>query len=229
MSPLLARAAPKLAGQRGDNLIFLRPMSEGLPHHAENPQQKQVGIFISVLAVIMAVVSAVTNQQANQTLAKKVESSNGFAHYQAKRQRSFVNEIELKRIEFELAGTPSEAQRKLVEAQRGEIVKENDKYKKENEGILAKAKADETAAEVAGHKHHWFEISEICLHIAVVLCSLVLLTEMAIFLRLGIVATVAGVAIAGYAHFGSHSHPSHEAAQDGHAPAAAKPAGASGH
>jgi hypothetical protein len=202
-------------------------MSEGLPHHAENPQQKKVGIFISVLAVIMAIVSAVTNQQANQMLAKKVESSNGFAFYQAKRQRSFVNDIELKRIEFELAGTPNEGQRKLVEAQKADIGKENAKYKSENEGILAKAKADQVAAEVAEHKHHWFEISEICLHIAVVLCSLVLLTEMAIFLRLGVLATVAGLAIAGYAHFGNHAH--HAAGEEGHAPAAAKPAGASGH
>lgn len=201
-------------------------MSEGLPHHAENPQQKQVGIFISVLAVVMAIVSAVTSQQANTTLAKKVESSNGFAHYQAKRQRSFVNEIELKRIEFELAGVPSEAQRKLGEAQQAEIGKENKKYKEENEGILAKAKADDAAAEVAGHKHHWFEISEIFLHIAVVLCSLVLLTEQKIFLRLGLAITVAGLAIAGYAHFGNHSH---HAPEDGHASAATKPAGPSGH
>ena len=201
-------------------------MSEGLPHHAENAQQKQIGILISVLAVIMAIVSAITSQQANRMLAKKVESSNGFAHYQAKRQRSFVNDLELKRIEFELAGAPSEAQRKLVEAQKGEIVKENDKYKKENEGILAEAKANAAQAEVAEHKHHWFEISEICLHIAVVLCSLVLLTELRIFLRGGIVVTVAGLAIAGYAHFGNHSH---HAAEVEHAPAAAKPAGASGH
>ena len=201
-------------------------MSEGLPHHAENAQQKQIGILISVLAVIMAIVSAVTSQQANRMLAKKVESSNGFAHYQAKRQRSFVNDLELKRIEFELAGAPSEAQRKLVEAQKGEIVKENDKYKKENEGILSEAKANAAAAEVAEHKHHWFEISEICLHIAVVLCSLVLLTELRIFLRGGIVVTVAGLAIAGYAHFGNHSH---HAPTEGHGPAAATPVGASGH
>ncbi len=191
-------------------------MSEGLPHHAENPQQKQIGIFISVLAVIMAIVSAVTNQQANQMLAKKVESSNGFAFYQAKRQRSFVNDLELKRIEFELAGSPSEAQRKLVEAQKEDIVKANKKYKEENEGILAKAKADETAAEVAEHKHHWFELSEICLHIAVVLCSLVLLTELKVFLRLGIVVTVAGLAVAGYAHFGNHSHHAEEGADAAH-------------
>ena len=201
-------------------------MSGSLPHHAENPQQKQVGIFISVLAVVMAIVSAVTSQQANTTLAKKVESSNGFAFYQAKRQRSFVNEIELRRIEFALAGAPNEAQRALAEAQRADIVKENAKYKADNEGILAKAKADEAAAEVAGHKHHWFEISEIFLHIAVVLCSLVLLTELKMFLWGGIVITVAGLAIAGYAHFGIHSH---HAAEAGHAPADAKPAGTSGH
>ena len=182
---------------------------EGLPH-AENPEQKRIGIFISVLAVIMAIVSAATNKQANQTLAKKVEFSNGYAFYQAKKQRSFMNEIELKRIQFELAGAPNEAQRQIIEEQKATLTKENDKYKKELPDIQTKADADKAAAEVAEHKHHWFELSEICLHIAVVLCSLVLLTELQIFMKLGMIATVAGLALAAYAQFGNHSHAEHE-------------------
>ncbi|MCX6979454.1 MAG: DUF4337 family protein [Verrucomicrobiota bacterium] len=201
-------------------------MSEGLPHHAENPQQKQIGIFISVLAVIMAIVSAVTNQQANQMIVKEVKASNGFAWYQSKRQRSYANELEIKRIEFELAGTPTEAQRKIIEAQKEKFTAKNAEYEGENKKILADAEADRAAAATASHKHHWFELSEICLHIAVVLCSLVLLTELGIFLKLGIIVTVAGLAIAAYAHFGNHSHHGSEA---GHAPAAVKPAETSGH
>lgn len=201
-------------------------MSDHLPHHAENPQQKYVGIFIAVLAVIMAIVAAVTNQQANEMIVKEVKASNGFAWYQAKRQRSYANELEIRRIEFELAGTPSEAQRKMIEAEKVELAKKNAEYKAENEGIQDGAKADRVAAATAGHRHHWFELSEICLHIAVVLCSLVLLTERKIFLRVGIAVTVVGLVIAGYAQFGNHSH--HAAAEE-HAAPATKPAGTPGH
>jgi hypothetical protein len=181
-------------------------MSEGLPHHAENPEQKRIGIFISVLAVIMAIVSAATGQQANRMIAQEVKASNGYAWYQAKRQRSYANELELKRIEFELAGSPTEAQRKIIETQKAKLTAKNAEYETENKKIQADADADREAAEVSEHKHHWFELSEICLHIAVVLCSLVLLTELQVFLRLGVVVTVIGIALAGYAHFGNHSH-----------------------
>ena len=194
-------------------------MSGSLPHHAENPQQKQVGIFISVLAVVMAIVSAVTNQQANQMIVKEVKASNGFAWYQAKRQRSYANELEIKRIEFELAGTPSEAQRKLIEAQKEKLATKNAEYEGENKKILEDAAADRDAAATAGHQHHWFEISEICLHIAVVLCSLVLLTEQKLFFHIGVIATILGIVLAAYAQLGYHEH------HDAHA-AEAKPASA---
>lgn len=186
-------------------------MSGSLPHHAENPEQKRIGIFISVLAVIMAIVSALAHQQANQMIVKEVKASNGFAWYQAKRQRSYANELELKHIEFELAGTPTDAQRKIIEAQKAKLAAKNAEYEDENKDILAIAEADRSAGETAAHKHHWFEFSEICLHIAVVLCSLVLLTEIKIFFRLGVIVTVVGIGLAGYAHFGNHTHPAEHA------------------
>lgn len=188
-------------------------MSEhGVPHHAENPAQKRIGIFIAILAVIMAIISAATNQQANEMIVKEVKASNGFAWYQAKRQRSYANELELKRIEFDLAGTPTEAQRPLLEAHKAKLTGKNAEYEAENKKILDDAKADQTAAKVAAHKHHWFEFGEICLHISVVLCSLVLLTELKQFLHVGIVVTLVGIALAGYAQFGNHEHhENHEA------------------
>ncbi len=182
-------------------------MSGSLPHHAENPEQKRIGIFISVLAVVMAIVSALANQQANHMIVKQVEASNGFAWYQAKRQRSYANELELKRIEYELAGTPTDAQRKIIEAQKAKLTAKNTEYETENKGILTTAETDRTAAETAAHKHHWFEFSEICLHIAVVLCSLVLLTEIKTFFHLGVIVTVIGIGLATYAQFLNHTHP----------------------
>ena len=181
-------------------------MSGSLPHHAENPEQKRIGIFISVLAVVMAIVSALAHQQANQMIVKEVKASNAFAWYQAKRQRSYANELELKRIEIELAGTPTDAQRKIIEEHKSKLAAKNAEYETDNKEILVIAESDRKAAEAASHKHHWFELSEICLHIAVVLCSLVLLTEQKVFFRFGLSVTVVGIGLASYAYFGSHSH-----------------------
>lgn len=180
--------------------------AHGVPHHAETPDQKRVGIFIAILAVIMAVTAAATGQQANLMILKEVKASNGFAWYQSKRQRSYANELELKRIEYELAGTPTEAQRKLLDGQKTKLAAKNAEYETENKEILVGAEADRTAAAAAAHKHHWFEYSEISLHIAVVLCSLVLLTDQKLFLHLGVLTTLIGILFAGYSQWGNHAH-----------------------
>lgn len=177
----------------------------GVPHHAEKDEHKRVGIFIAVLAVIMSIVAAMAKQAANTMIVKEVQSSNGFAWYQSKRQRSYLNELELKRIEVALAGDVNEAQRKLLTAQQSKLAAKNAEYEKENKDIQAAAEADKKLAEVAAHQHHWFEYGEICLHIAVVLCSLNLLTDQKLFLKLGALATAAGIVLAALAWRG-HAH-----------------------
>jgi len=172
-----------------------------VPDHVANDEHKRVGIFIAVLAVLMALISSLAKNQANEIIIKEVQASNGFAWYQAKRQRSHLNELELQRAEFELAGNPTDAQRKFLEAAKARIEAKNAEYKKENEEILSKAEADKTEARLAEHKHHWLEYGEICMHIAVVLCSLTLLTDLKLFYYMGIAATIAGVLVASVAFF----------------------------
>ncbi len=129
----------------------------GIPHHAEKESHKQVGIVIAVIAVVMAIVTALANQQANTVIGKEVQASNGFALYRAKRQRSHLNETEIKRADFELAGVPTDAQRKLLEDHKAKLKAKYAEYEVENREILAKAGADRQAANVASHKPHWLE------------------------------------------------------------------------
>ncbi len=167
----------------------------GVPHHAENEGHKRVGIFIAVLAVVMAIVSALAKAEANSMIVKQVEASNGYAWYQAKRQRTYLNELEFRRIEIDLAGAPSAAQRALLEEQRSRLKAKNAEYETEGKEILVKSDATTKAAEFAGHRHHRFEYAEILLHIAVVMGSLTLLTDTKLFFRIGIGATALGIAM----------------------------------
>src|SRR5690349_13523636 len=94
-----------------------------IPHHAENKDQKRIGIAIAIIAVFTAVVGALVNNESNHMIVKEVKSSNDYAWYQAKRQRSYANEMELKRIEVQLNGTVTDAQRKLLEEDRAWLKK----------------------------------------------------------------------------------------------------------
>jgi hypothetical protein len=201
-------------------------MSEdGIPHHVSSHEQKRVGIFIAILAVIMAVVGTLSNNEANTMIVKEVKASNGYAWYQSKRQRSYMNELEIKRADFELAGSPSDAQRRVLGETKARLKSKNDEYEKENEVIRLKAEADERLAELASHRHHWFEYAETVLHIAVVLCSLTLLTEMNLFYRLGVAVTLAGVALALLAATISEHHAGHKPDSPTPAGVPAQPAG----
>lgn len=179
----------------------------GAHSHSDNPEHKRIGVFIAIIAVVMAVIGALAKQQANEMIVKEVKASNGFAWYQSKRQRSYSNELELKRIEFELAGPVTDAQRKILEANRAKFTAKNAEYEGENKQILDGAEADRQAAQSAAHRHHLFEYAEIALHIAIVLCSLVLLTDQKFFFQAGILATVVGIGLAVYAGMaGGHGH-----------------------
>lgn len=168
----------------------------GIPHHAATEEHKRIGIFISVLAVVMAVVSSLAKAEANKIIVREVEASNGYAWYQAKRQRTYMNDLEMKRIEIDLAGNVSEVQKKLLEDQRAKLKAKNAEYDAENKDILQQSEAKKREADHASHRHHRYEYSEVLLHIAVVMGSLTLLTEMKAFFRIGIGATAVGLALA---------------------------------
>lgn len=199
----------------------------GVPHHSEKQEHRSIGIFISVLAVFMAVVSSLAKKEANEMILREVKASNGFAWYQSKRGRSYLNELEIGRIDRELAGNPSDAQRGLLGSQKGKLQAKNAEYEAENAKILVESEADRQAAELAGHRHHRFEYAEISLHVAVVLASIALLTDDRKFFWLGLAATAAGVALAvsGFL-IQPHSSRAHTPTQ---APAASSSPASSGH
>lgn len=167
----------------------------GVHHHPDKQEHKSIGIFISVLAVFMAVVSALAKKEANEMILNEVKASNGFAWYQSKRQRGYLNELEIARIETTLAGSPSESQRTLLTGQRSKLAAKNAEYETENAKILKDSEADRATAESAKHRHHRFEFAEIALHLAVVLASLTLLTDSKKFFWIGLICTLVGVVL----------------------------------
>jgi hypothetical protein len=168
--------------------------------HAEGKQgEKQIGITIAIIAVLMAIVGSLGHNAANDMIVNEVKSSNAFAWYQAKRQREYLDDIELRRIAVELAGNPAPAQRDALVRLASELGQRNQEYRAETERIQAEAKQFGLEARVSAARNDGFDPSEILLQVAVVLCSLTLLTESKVFIRIGLVVALAGAVFGGLA------------------------------
>jgi len=172
-----------------------------IPAPEGRKDEKQVGIIIAVIAVLMAIVGSLGNNAADDMIVGEVKSSNGYAWYQAKRQREYLNDLELRRIEIDLLDSPSPTRKAALEAFAAQLRAKNLEYRPENEEIRATAERDAAAAKVSGDRNDAFGHAEILLQASVVLCSLTLLTSHRGFLYTGLVIALAGILLAGRAWF----------------------------
>jgi opacity protein-like surface antigen len=164
-----------------------------IPQQADNKEEKQVGILIAILAVVLAIISASGKDAVNNLIVSEVQASNGYAWYQAKRQRSYLNELEMQRMQLELLGSPTDAQRAAMTERMAKLGAKNAEYEEENKKILAESEMHQVEARVASAKNEGFDRAEILLQVAVVLCSLTLLTGMRAFLKVGVAVSVIGI------------------------------------
>lgn len=172
-----------------------------IPAPEGRKDEKQVGIIIAVIAVLMAIVGSLGNNAADDMIVGEVKSSNGYAWYQAKRQREYLNDLELRRIEIDLLDSPSPTRKAALEKFAAQLRAKNLEYRPENEEIRATAEQDAAAAKISGERNDAFGHAEILLQASVVLCSLTLLTSHRGFLYTGLVVALAGLLLAGRAWF----------------------------
>lgn len=161
-----------------------------IPTESGSKEDKKVGIKIAIIAVVMAIVSSYGKNAANDMIINEVKASNGYAWYQVKRIRGALNDQAIGQIDLDLLGNPTDAQREAMLKQKKKLQEKNAEYKNENNNILKEADTTKAEAALAGKKNDAFDRAEIALQVAVVLCSLTLLTGSAVFSRAGVVLAV---------------------------------------
>jgi hypothetical protein len=172
-----------------------------IPHGEGRKHEKAVGILIAIMAIMTAIFGSFGTNAANERIVAEVKSSNDYAWYQAKRQRVYANELELKRIAVQLAGNPSPEQRTALEKFSADLIAKNAEYKGENEKIQSEAAEEKLRAKLYAEKNEGFDHGELILQFSVVLCTLTLLTEAKMFMRIGICVAIVGVVLGGSTFF----------------------------
>jgi hypothetical protein len=169
-----------------------------VPETPKSHKERTVGLIIATIAVVLAIVTHIGNEIHQDEILAHVDASDQYAFYQAKKERHAQLELQLDELQLR-ADTFSPTALAAATKLRDSYTTESSRLV--DEGKEIKAKGDELMAESQklARKSSILDIGEIALQISVVLCSLTILTEQGLFVRLGIGVALTGVAVAAWA------------------------------
>ena len=172
-----------------------------LPETPDKPERKKertVGLIIAAIAVVLAIVTHLGNELHQDELLAHIDSADEYGDYQVKKSTNVqlglnADIISLTYDRLSPAGQQM-ADKKLADykEQAAQNVEKGEKRKEQGDDHVKEAATLARRAAV-------LDIGEIALQISVVLCSITILTEQALFVRMGVGVALTGVAIAAWA------------------------------
>ena len=157
----------------------------GEHHHADHAMsdltfRKRVGLFISLLAVLLAITGTGGSNAMKAAINANIERSDAWNFYQARNIRETATRLAADALELLQPGLSDAARGAIdlkLEAYRQAIQHyESDPANDGKAELKAKAEAAEAARDRAQMRGEFFEIAEALLQIAIVLASTCILT-----------------------------------------------------
>jgi Domain of unknown function (DUF4337) len=160
-------------------------------HEGNDPAGKKVGVLAAVLAVFLAVVTIESHRAHTEGILLKTDANDQWNFYQAERLK--LHNLEVGEELLSLLGVKGdEAIGKALRKYQSDIGKYDEKSKE----LIAEAQEKEKEATHAEHQALRFDFGEGLLEIGLVLSSLYFISRRMMFPVMGIIAGLAGIAIA---------------------------------
>lgn len=170
-------------------------LEEHAHHHEEEPWTLPVAITISILAVLVAMATLMGHRSSIEAVLLQTQATDQWGYYQAKNNR-----LHLMQIDADVLGALAAPGNEKAAALREKYQKEIERYEKDKDQISEKAKEFENERAVVSRREDRFDAGEVVLDIALIICSLTLLTRRMGFWYSGIAIGVVGffVALSGF-------------------------------
>jgi hypothetical protein len=168
-----------------DELQELQEQAEEGSHH---PSMAPVTVTMAILAVLVSAVSLLGHRAHTEELLHQTKATDEWAYYQAKDIRRHTYELFLDETSI-FALQNSEQIAKLKDKYSDEVKR----YRKDQDDIEESAKKAEEEVKVQQRRADRFDLGEVMLEAALVICSITLLTRKRIFWAFGLGLGLAGV------------------------------------
>ena len=165
--------------------------------HGENPLIIPVSVTMSILAVLVAVATLFGHRAHTEELLLQAQATDQWAYYQAKNIR--LHEMQSM---VDLLNVVTTQDKEKTELLREKYQKEVQRYSSDKDSISEKAKEQENERDLLRAKADRFDAGEGILEIALVICSLTLLTDKKFFWYAAILIGSVGIVISlgGFLH-----------------------------
>jgi hypothetical protein len=182
--------------------------AEHAQHQAHDPFDKRVAMTMAVVAACLASVTLLSHREHNQTILEQAEAttlhtqaSDQWNFYQAKNIRTHeYNAMAQLLSAFKSDALQEDAAQKAREDWLGQAKRYKDKDLKEIKGeaerLTAEARKHEHLSHEAHSRTNFFDGGELFIELALVLCSIAILTKLRGFWYGGIAICVVGVVVA---------------------------------
>ena len=168
----------------------LSELQENAEHGAHERSLAPVTVTMAILAVLVAGVSLLGHRAHTEEILLQTKSTDQWAYYQAKDIRRHTYELFLDELSvFSLQNSDQ------VEKVKEKYAKEVERYRDDQKDIEAEAKKAQDDVKLEGRRADRFDLGEVLLEAALVICSITLLTRKRIFWGLGLVLGLLGIAI----------------------------------
>jgi hypothetical protein len=157
-------------------------------HQEGNPLILPVSLTISILAVVVAAATLMGHRAHTEELLRQAQATDQWAYYQAKNIR--LHEMQVVVDQLGVVTTVDKEKGVLL---REKYQKEVERYEIDKDDISEKAKELEKERDALRKRADRFDAGEGILEIALVICSITLLTDKKFFWCAGILIGVVGV------------------------------------
>ena len=157
----------------------------------ENPLILPVSITMSILAVLVASVTLLGQRAHTEELLLQARASDQWAFYQAKNIRRHEDQETA-----DILGTLVQQDKEKAQAAREKYLKEGERYEADKDQISDKAKELESERDLYSRRADRFDGGEGLLEVALVICSITMLTDRRFFWYGGMLIGAAGVILA---------------------------------
>jgi hypothetical protein len=157
----------------------------------QDPLTLPVAVTLSILAVLVAIATLLGHRASTEELMLQTKASDQWALFQAKNIR--LHEMQ---SVADVLGTLAPVDTKKAEAQREKYLREAERYEREKDEAAEQAKELEKERELVSRRTDRYEAGEVILEIALIICSLTLLTKKRFFWVSGIALGLVGVCVA---------------------------------
>jgi len=162
-------------------------LEEHAHHHDDEPWTLPVAITISILAVLVAMATLMGHRSSIEVVLLQTQASDQWAFYQAKNIR--LHEMQ---SVADMLGVLTPVDKEKAASLREKYQKEIDRYEKDKDQISEKAKEFENERGVFSRREDRYDAGEVILEIALIICSLTLLTKRKTFWYSGIAIGIVG-------------------------------------